>query len=295
LFFLPLISSTSPALYFCSRANKFYTYKDNEESTLSPHSKVVSYNVDGTPEDIVEIILPLDEIIPEDVQKINLVAINLPDGTYNTIKTWDADTDEADIEDHNDGTAALTYYYAADILGPALDQVYAVKPFDNVPHETGAQEIAKDRLFFADYKVGMDTPETTSLALAFTSAEAGPLADILELSPESAYFTYTDGDGSMVELPMPTQWVITDFTDEPTFISYTYTGTSFVNGEVSIYLEGSYIKDNINPFDFVIIVNGVNIADFTFGGTIQTGPSYTSFTQNFSAPVSISNGQIFSI
>jgi hypothetical protein len=268
-----------------------YIYKDNEESTLSPHSKVVSYNVDAAPEDILEIKVPLTEKIAEDVKQLRLIAITLPDETYNEIKVWDTVTDVSEISDHNDGTTALTYYYAADKIGPAIDKVQAVKPFDNVPRETGTHEIAKDRLFLSDNLIGYDTPGTTSLDISITSADAGPLEDVMVAG--TYYFTYTTADGETIELPLPYQPTLTGFTVDVTDKQFTLTGADIISGELRFNLAGSYAKDRVSPFILTMFIDGISVAETQFGN-INTGSdtSYLGFTHEFSAPIDINTGQV---
>jgi hypothetical protein len=80
------------------------------------------------------------------------------------VKEWDRKLSTTAIVDHNQNGIPLTYDFYGDILGEALDNDTAVKPFDSVPLLSGAFSLAHNRVFLADNTEGYERPSTTSLA-----------------------------------------------------------------------------------------------------------------------------------
>lgn len=144
------------AFQFCYR----FKYRDYEESTLSTHSVAINFN---TPEDKfnrVDIEIPLDVVIEQDVVQVDLVAKYLSSGRYFIIKSWkeSSSADLLELTGHRDGVSALNYKFYNDRMGIALDPAYSVKPFDSVPLSAKTIEFARNRAFLGGCKLGYDTP-----------------------------------------------------------------------------------------------------------------------------------------
>lgn len=153
-----------------------YVYRDFELSTLSGESLLANYNFVGDLFNFIQIVLPLQEAIDQDVLRVELVANYLDSGVNFIINTWDRSlaADAAAVNNHNAGTAALTYNFYNDIKGIALDSAYSVKPYDSVPWRGSATERAKNRAFIGGYSIGFTTPQLTSLtAKPVTTTQGG--------------------------------------------------------------------------------------------------------------------------
>jgi hypothetical protein len=85
--------------------------------------------------DVVELKVPLTELIDQDVSSITIAVIYADGETAFEVKTWQKSnpTDLAQINAHNAGTTPLTFYFTNNEVGPALSTAYKVKPFDSVP------------------------------------------------------------------------------------------------------------------------------------------------------------------
>lgn len=168
------------ALMFCYR----YTYRGFELSTLSGQSLLSNYNIDGTTNqyNAINIALPLQEQIDQDVLRIDLVARYLNGDFYFIIKTWDKNIsgDLNQIINHNNGSSALTFVFHNDTVGIALDSAYANKPFDSVPIFCSTIEFAKNRSFMGHYTIGYDTPTITSLMATPINGSSGTTTPVGE-------------------------------------------------------------------------------------------------------------------
>lgn len=162
----PITLNTNQVKNNAFKFTYFYTFRDDEESTLGMHSIVSNYNFKVNTFDIIELKVPFAEEINQDVQKVTLVAMYQggdPNGYI--IRTWDKQNpaDLAEINAHNAGTTALTFYYSNNEIGAALSAPYLVKPFDSVPLLTRTLKLASNRLFMGNNLMGYDTPLRTSL------------------------------------------------------------------------------------------------------------------------------------
>lgn len=189
------------AFLFCYR----YQYRNYEFSTLSPLSTLANYNVGGNvfssisqpliQYNRIDVTLPLLEQVDQDVLRVDLVAVNMNSGIYSIIRTWDKaiPADLAAISAHNAGTA-LTYPFYNNQSGIVLDSAYSVKPYDSIPPLAETTERAKNRAFLGGYKIGIDTPATTSLALSIQTSTVGSA-----VTGEWFFFKFhqhNDGNGS---------------------------------------------------------------------------------------------------
>lgn len=183
-----------------------YVYKDYEVSTLSGQSILVNVNPDGDDFNLIQIFLPQEELIEQDVIQVDLVANYLISGVNFIIKSWrKADpVQAAQIAAHNAGGIPLQMDFFNDQVGIALDAGYTTKLFDLVPLRAQTLEMAKSRAFFSNYLTGYTTPIDTSLSITTTSIDFDGsggsitgtwfLLNYKTLSPNatgSAYLLYT--------------------------------------------------------------------------------------------------------
>lgn len=141
-----------------------YIYRAYETSVLSVFSETIPYNTKQETIDeykYVEIKIPFAEAIEQDVLQVDLVAKALNTNAHFIIKSWNKNNveDAAAITDHNNGITQLQYNYYANKRGDDLDSAYSAKPFDSVPLLAGTLEFARNRAFFANYRIGYDTPQ----------------------------------------------------------------------------------------------------------------------------------------
>lgn len=150
-----------------------YVYRDMEQSVLSIFSKT------GGPLRTTDLFnawrvsLPLSEIIPNEVIRVELIVRDLESNKAFVVKSWDRDRDSL-INGHNSGTA-LTYDFYNDQNGIAIDDAYSYKPYDSVPIYSSTIEVAKNRLHLANNDRGYTAPLKTSLQALPIQDEAGTL------------------------------------------------------------------------------------------------------------------------
>ncbi len=117
----------------------------------------------------IDVELPLSEPIDQDVIQVDLVANYLVSGLYTIIKSWKTSNpfDVLAIAAHNNGSTPLTYQFYNNQVGIALDSAYSVKPNDSVPISAGTIEVAKNRGFMGNYKLGYNSSNlSTSLRVS---------------------------------------------------------------------------------------------------------------------------------
>ncbi len=167
----------------------FYTFRDSETSTLSPYSQLVPYNTKSETYDTVYVSMSLAESIPQDVQTVRLAVQFGLDPNFFVVKVWDKDNaaDATEIEDHNDGTSALTYLFYNDQTGTPLSDEFSVKPFDSVPRKSKTIELVDNRLHLGNNLEGYTSPLTTSLTATLIDQSAGSTVQgsVWELSWDS--------------------------------------------------------------------------------------------------------------
>jgi hypothetical protein len=142
-----------------------YIYRNYEVSTLSAWSLLFNYNQADETYNYINLEVPFEETIEQDVLQVDLVVKYASSGKSFIVKSWNREVaaDEADIDAHNAGSTELYYDFANDITGIALDDAYAVKPYDSLPIYAQTIEIARNRAFMLNYTLGYDTPLTSSL------------------------------------------------------------------------------------------------------------------------------------
>jgi hypothetical protein len=145
-----------------------YNYKDYQVSALSTHSDIIPFAGISSTGNRITVTIPAGEIIPDDVQTIDIVVKINDEPTASIVKTFDRAKD--DFAAHNAGTTQLSYYFYNDTIGVALDSIQSTTSFHNVPLKSKTLTYAKNRLFLANNTSGYDTPTKSSLSVA-----AGPV------------------------------------------------------------------------------------------------------------------------
>lgn len=169
--------------YVYNKAYKFrtqYIYKDYQDSALSAYSPLVPFNSETSTHNYVQLTLNPSEVIPDYVKAVVIWAKDLVTNKTFQVVRFDKDDDEdaQAIEDHNDGTANLTYDFYDNEARIYLDPIKDITPFDDVPLTSKTLEVAKDRLILANNLVGYDTPTKSSLTATVVTSEAGVVIGI---------------------------------------------------------------------------------------------------------------------
>lgn len=138
-----------------------FVYRDNEVSTFSPLSSLVNFNLaSDTTKNAIDVTIPLSQKIDQDVKYIEVGVKFMIDGNMFIIRTF-----ESGFSNHNSGTA-ITFKFYNDVVGIAVDNASATKPFDSVPLYSKTLETAKNRLFLGNNTDGYSTPTKTSLSIS---------------------------------------------------------------------------------------------------------------------------------
>lgn len=176
------------------QATYYYVYRDNEESALSSYGALAPYSFATETTNAIDLALPFDEFIEQDVELICICVKYGNDGKTARVKTFDRSNpvDAAAITAHNNNTTQLAYRYFNDVTGIQLDDVKANAPFHGVPLLSETPEIAKNRLFLGNNLFGYDTPLSTSLAITLGSTDTGGGGTF---PAEWKYFDLTAGPG----------------------------------------------------------------------------------------------------
>jgi len=164
--FYTTVNGTDDLSFDTYQSTYRFVYKDKEYSTFSMYSSILeTAGAIG----YFKYIIPLDQKIPSDLDKIELAVKYGNSGKMVIVHTWYADKDAAAIAAHNAGTTALNYDFYNNTIGIGVDDATAVKPFDVVPRLAGTLELSKNRLFMGDILLGYDSPNTTSLSLSLSN------------------------------------------------------------------------------------------------------------------------------
>lgn len=158
-----------------------FVYYDGETSVFSPYSTMAPYGADNDKNDTINVILPSDVTIKQDVRFVELAVRYGNTGDLFVIKRWDKD-DDADgeaIAAHNDGNS-LAYNFMNDRIGEAVSENDAAKPFENIPFESESLEAADNRIFLGDNTMGYDTPSKTSLSVSTQSTTVDVGSEIIK-------------------------------------------------------------------------------------------------------------------
>lgn len=142
-----------------------YFFRDKETSVISVHSELIPYNAIGESYNSVDITVPFEEKIDQDVERVEIGVRVDNNPQFFGIKVWDKNVpaDAQDIEDHNDGTGELYYRFFNNQVGEPWGDAYSVKYFESVPIKSKTLEIVRNRIHLGNNLAGYDTPLTTSL------------------------------------------------------------------------------------------------------------------------------------
>lgn len=143
-----------------------YIYLDGEVSVLSPYSLLSpTSNLTGSLEpDVITVTIPLIENIPVDVLQIDVCVKIGNAGVFSVIKSWSISKDLLQINQHDAGSAELSFNFFNNQTGQELDPAYIAKPFDNIPLNAKCIEAAKNMFFVSNYTEGYNAPSTSSLS-----------------------------------------------------------------------------------------------------------------------------------
>jgi uncharacterized protein (TIGR02145 family) len=148
-----------------------YQYYDNETTVIGMYS--VSSRINGKDETYNNITtkMSFNNIIPDNVKTINLIARGSDTNYAFIAKSWNKKNidDLNDIENHNNQIGQLTYDFNNTITGIVIAESDVLRPFDNVPIYSQTHEIAKQRYFLANNIDGYNTPLSTSMELSIGS------------------------------------------------------------------------------------------------------------------------------
>lgn len=213
-----------PENYIKKEAFQFYyryTYREYEDSRLSPLSTTANYNVDnGSAENRITITIPLDEIIEQDVLKVDLCVKFLNGGKTFIIRTWDKNitADNTAINNHNAGTTALSYQFFNSQALIGVDDAYAIVPFDSVPVRSETLEIAQNRVHLGNNVEGYDTPLAGSLTalVSSISISGGGSFDVYLVQAQfrggTSYLSYSAYYANITSISPVGYYRLTDYT-----------------------------------------------------------------------------------
>lgn len=306
-----------------------YHYREHEESVLGAFSNLINRNLESdTTLDAVKLVFPIQEIIEQDVQDIDVVVQFADDDACFIIKTWSKDnpTDLAEILAHNAGTTPLTYYFFNDQVGAPLSPSYVIKQYDNVPIRSKTLSFAKNRLFTGNSLLGYSTPISTSLTLS-TVEQSGTTTGTYEWHRVSmlvsgyvggfylskdAYreFVYFDNisvpgwyipNGSVINVSPPIPGSPTPFTDYsfygvdlPTTVQLLMNEVAFAEGYTSYSLDW-YVDDLLASIDVTgvdtTLDNGALI--YKGDGMYQAGVVFYDFAQRHCGVIPASSNKVY--
>ena len=173
--------STFSNNYLKRNAFKFlyqYTYKDGQLSALSTHTDLIPAQPETGTLNRIVVKLPFSEIIPDDVQYIDIVARINDENAASIVKTFSRAKDAQAISDHNNQVAQLSFNFYNNEIGIALDSNQASIPYHAVPLKSKTLTYAKNRLFLANNTSGYDTPTQTSVNYTLGNYDSGSISNI---------------------------------------------------------------------------------------------------------------------
>jgi hypothetical protein len=153
------------------RFTYFYTYRDGERSTIAPHSLIANYNYADDTYNEIDLEIPIEEKPDQDVEIVTVVVIYVETNNAFVVRTWNKENpgEAAEIAAHVAGTTSLSYDFANDIVGEAIDAAHLAKPYDTVPLLSETLENGTNRIFLGRNLLGYDTPITNGLTAEIVS------------------------------------------------------------------------------------------------------------------------------
>ena len=148
-----------------------YQYYDNEITVTGIYSLSSKLNSPLDVFNYINISLPFDEVIPNTIKIINLIARSSDTNYAFIVKTWDKEyyQDNYEILAHNNRLNSLQYDFYNNNTGVIISESDVLRPFDNIPIYSQTHEIAKQRYFLANNIDGYDAPLNTSMQLEIGS------------------------------------------------------------------------------------------------------------------------------
>lgn len=140
-----------------------YVYQSNEISTLGGYSTIAPHNADTRSNqyvsgyDTIKVVMDKDEVIDDEVIRVEFLVRRDNVGSWNVIETIDREGNPTAFSDHNTvGEPAMSFYFYNNELGVPLDDSEGYLPFHDVPLFSNALEIASNRLFLSNNLKGYD-------------------------------------------------------------------------------------------------------------------------------------------
>lgn len=150
---------------------------DGHVSVLSPYSLTAmpvrnsDLLVNADFGNTIDIEIPVEQTIPENWDRIELVARFLNSNTFFVIHRWDSSlaADVTAVINHNLGTPLALPNWAGATL-EAIDEKSAAKQADAIPRAPHRLRLAANRLLLANFTEGYDTPaDAPTVAIATTT------------------------------------------------------------------------------------------------------------------------------
>ena len=170
-----------------------YQYYDNEATVIGMYS--VSSRINGKDDPYNNIVVKMDfnNIIPDNVKIINLIARSSDSNYAFIVKSWNKKNvdDLNDIDNHILNITPLTYNFNNTVAGEVIPESDVLRPFDNVPIYSQTHEIAKQRYFLANNIDGYSAPLSTSMQISI-----GSIIEPSTTSQSSKLYLFRFGDVS---------------------------------------------------------------------------------------------------
>lgn len=235
----------------------FYTYKEGEISTISPHSEIANYNYPADNFNSIHVSVPFAESPDQDVLIVSIVVIYVDTNTGFVIKTWDKSNPAQAIEiaNHVNFITQLSFDFSNDAVGEAISSAALAKPFDSVPLLSETLEQGTNRLFLGRNLIGYNTPTATSLDAEIVSQGSAVQGNWYEIRVD-----YGELDMDSNCLPGITQtWYLAYF---PIDIDGTH--------------PAGFYDITVSPLSIVPPLPGtISIASYTWVGTTPSGDVFT--------------------
>lgn len=281
-----------------------YEYRDGEISTLSPHSLLAPYNYPSETANSIALTIPFSEKPDQDAQVINVIVIYADGEKAFVIKRWDKSNsiDAAEISAHLSSTTALSFEFANDSVGEAIDGVTLSKLFNIVPLLSETLEQATNRVFLGRNLLGYNTPTNTSLtATIFSSSQTIVIGNywIVSVSynaPPAAcltYYWYFAYFSTAIDGTHPAGFY--DLTATPLFVYANTCGTpsdppTFPTSPLNISTYTWVTDNSANLFAYIALHDSTRLGVALTGRTFNSVNStfYITSAQSGSTPTNIS-------
>ncbi|MDA3614720.1 hypothetical protein [Polluticaenibacter yanchengensis] len=226
------------AFYFATRLR----FWDGEESVLSPFSTLVNYQYDGYfPQNAILVFLPYENIIQQDVRKIEFIAINAETNLGEVVYVLDKENieDLNQITRHNSGTEQISFRFKNAKSLETVDSPTIIKQFDSVPLSSQTLEIFRNRVFLGNNDTGYNPPLESHLRLNLITATTGAGLE--------GYYVKFDVAGFYISLSHRISAIFAylplDFSTTKPYGYYVLTANNWATPQVSII--------NINDYTFI--------------------------------------------